>query len=140
MSIRGIALVAASACALGVTASGSASRSATSPICRTGLTTVERDPRGLLPLTADAVQKAAASALALESAENRPIVVAAAVATADRERGPSAKVSCGATAWRRTVVVYITRRAFVKTSTSISERVDFVGRFKDGYRVWQIVH
>ena len=41
--------------------------------------------------------------------------------------------------WRRTVVVYITRRAF-KNSASLSESVFFVGRFKGGYRVWQVVH
>ena len=68
------------------------------------------------------------------------MVVAAVTATADRDRGPSARVSCGARVWRRTVVVYVTLRAFAKSSTSISERVDFVGRFGNGYHVWQIVH
>jgi hypothetical protein len=41
--------------------------------------------------------------------------------------------------WRRTVVVYITRRASGQ-SASLSESVLFVGRFRDGYRVWQVVH
>jgi hypothetical protein len=37
------------------------------------------------------------------------------------------------------VVVYITLRAFA-TSASLSERVDFVGRFRDGYHTWQVAH
>jgi hypothetical protein len=32
-----------------------------------------------------------------------------------------------------------TLRAFLP-SASLSERVVFVGRFKNGYRVWQVVH
>jgi hypothetical protein len=39
----------------------------------------------------------------------------------------------------RRTVVYISRRAF-KDSSSLSESVFFVGRFKGGYRVWQGVH
>lgn len=41
--------------------------------------------------------------------------------------------------WRRTVVVYITLRAFLP-SASLSERIDSVGRFRGRYRVWQVVH
>jgi hypothetical protein len=37
------------------------------------------------------------------------------------------------------VVVFISLRALV-TSASLSERVDYVGRFHDGYHVWQVVH
>ena len=50
-----------------------------------------------------------------------------------------AKAECGARVWRRTVVVYITLRAFLP-SASLSERVSFVSRFRTGYRVWQIVY
>jgi hypothetical protein len=100
--------------------------------------TVKRDPRRLLPLTANSISPAAA-ALAAEPARNRPLVMRAALATADRERGPEAKYDCGAPAWRRTVVVYITLRA-LSNSPSPSERVDFVGRFADGYHVWEVVH
>jgi hypothetical protein len=50
-----------------------------------------------------------------------------------------AKTECGTQVWRRTVVVYITLRAFLP-SASLSERVSFVSRFRNGYRVWQIVH
>jgi hypothetical protein len=40
---------------------------------------------------------------------------------------------------RRTVIVYITLSAF-KQSASLSEGVDFVGRFANRYHVWQVVH
>ena len=112
---------------------------ATSPICTRGLTTVARDPRGLLLLTSNSISPAATAALAAERRRARPQVVAARFATADRQRGPAAKFECGARVWRRTVVVYITLRAFAN-SASLSERVDFVGRFDDGYHVWQVVH
>ncbi len=59
------------------------------------------------------------------------------LATADRRRG--ARFDCGTRVWRRTVVVYIKRRAFAN-SASLSENVFFVGRFPAGYRVWQVVH
>ena len=95
--------------------------------------------RHLLPLTANAIGPAAAAALRRERPAERPLVVSAALATDDHQRGPEAKFECGARIWRRTVVVFITLRAFLP-SASLSERVDFVGRFKDGYRVWQVVH
>ena len=85
------------------------------------------------------VPPATAAALAAEPARSKPLVARAALATADRERGPQAKFDCGARAWRRTVVVYITLRAF-PNSPSLAERVDFVGRFADGYRVCEVVH
>ena len=110
-----------------------------SPVCTRGLVTVERDPRGLLPLTANSVGPATVAALRFERKAGKPLVVSASVATADQVRGPSAKFSCGARVWRRTVVVYIRLRAFLP-SQSLSQRVDFVGRFKDGYHVWQVVH
>jgi hypothetical protein len=49
------------------------------------------------------------------------------------------KQECGARVWRRTIIVYITLRAFLP-STSLSERISFVSRFRTGYRVWQIAH
>jgi hypothetical protein len=68
-----------------------------------------------------------------------PQVVRADLATADHDRGGGARFDCGTRVWRRTVVVYITRRAF-KNNASLSESVFFVGRFNGGYRVWQVVH
>jgi hypothetical protein len=120
-------------------ASASASRAARSPICTRGLVTVQADPQHLLPLTKNSIGPAAAAALRREPASASPRVVSADLATDDHQRGPGAKFECGARVWRRTVVVYITLRAFLP-SASLSERVDFVGRFKGGYRVWQVVH
>ena len=96
-------------------------------------------PRGLLPLEANSIGPAAAAALAGEDAKSKPLVIGATLATADQQRGPEAKRQCGTAVWQRTIVVYIRLRAFLP-SASLSERVDFVGRFKGGYRVWQVVH
>jgi hypothetical protein len=122
-----------------VTAQAPASRMGRSPICTRGMVTVQRDPRRLLPLTANAIGPASAAALRSTRPSDRPRVASAALASDDRERGPEAKFECGARVWRRTVVVYITLRAFLP-SASLSERVDFVGRFRGGHRIWQVVH
>jgi hypothetical protein len=90
-------------------------------------------------LTADSIGPASAAALRNTRPADRPQVVSADLATADRSRGPEAKFECATRIWRRTVVVYITLRAYLPNA-SLSERVDFVGRFKSGYRVWQVVH
>lgn len=111
-----------------------------SPICTRGLTTVEVDPRGLLPLTGtNPIGPATAAALRYSKATSKPQVVSAALATMDRPRGSEAKFECGARVYRRTVVVYVTDRAALP-SQSLSQRVFFVGRFATGYRVWQVVH
>jgi hypothetical protein len=107
--------------------------------CTRGITTVEIDPRGLLALTANPIGPAATAALRFAGAAGRPQVVSADLATVDRERGGEARYECGTRVWRRTVVVYVTLRAFTN-SASLSEKVFFVGRFKTGYRVWQVVH
>lgn len=111
-----------------------------SPVCTRGNTTVEVDPRGLLPLTGtDPIAPAVRAALRYMKESDRPQVTTARLAIYDRSRGPQAKFSCGARVWRRTVVVYITARAYLPAA-SASQRVFFVGRFKSGYRVWQVVH
>ena len=111
-----------------------------SPICTQGLTTVEVDPRGLLPLTgANPIGPATAAALRYSKTTSRSQVVSAALATMDRSRGLQAKFACGTSVYRRTVVVYITDRAALP-SQGLSQRVFFVGRFETGYRVWQVVH
>jgi hypothetical protein len=66
-------------------------------------------------------------------------VTLADLATVDRGRGREAKFACGRRVWRRTVVVYVTLRA-LEPSASLSEKVFFVGRFRAGYRVWEVVH
>jgi hypothetical protein len=96
-------------------------------------------PRGILPVETNSIGPAAAAALAREDPKSRPLVVAAISAPGDTNRGPIAKRQCGTTVWQRTIVVYIRLRAFGR-SASLSSRVDFVGRFKGGYRVWQVVH
>ena len=111
-----------------------------SPICTRGLVTVERDPRELLPLTgSNPIGAATTAALRYEKPSARPQVRGATLAIEDSGRGPQAKFSCGARVWQRTIVVYILDRAMLPAQ-SASQRVDFVGRFHDGYRVWQVVH
>ena len=111
-----------------VTAAAPASRTARSPLCRS-----------LLPLSGDSIGPAVKAALRDTRPTDRPQVVSASLAPADHGRGPEAKFECGARVWRRTVVVYITRRAFLP-SASLSEKVFFVGRLGGGYSVWQVVH
>jgi hypothetical protein len=110
-----------------------------SPICTRGLVTVEIDPGGLLPLTANPIAPSVTAALRYTKRQSKPQVIRANLATVDHDRGGGAKFECGSRVWRRTVVVYITLRAFLP-SASLSENVFFVGRFKSGYRVWQVVH
>jgi hypothetical protein len=133
----------AAAAVLGIVAAlvfaGGAAVAGRSPICTRGLTTVEVDPRGLLPLESNSVGLSAAAALRRESPKAKPLVTSATLATADTGRGRGAKFECGTRVWRRTVVVYITLRAFLP-SASLSERVDYAGRFRGGYKVWQVVH
>jgi hypothetical protein len=113
---------------------------ARSPICTRGITDVEVDPRGLLRLSdANPIGAASAAALRFVPRDRRPQVRAATFAVADRMRGPQAKFACGARVWRRTVVVYILERVALPAQ-SASQRVFFVGRFENGYRVWQVVH
>lgn len=113
---------------------------ARSPICTRGLTTVERDPRGLLPISGvNPIGAATHAALRYERKASRPQVRGALFAVADHERGSEAKYSCGARVWQRTIVVYVLDRAMLPAQ-SASQRVYFVGRFRSGYEVWQIVH
>jgi hypothetical protein len=112
---------------------------ARSPICTHGLTTVERDPRRLLPISGrNPIGAATTAALAFERSADRPQVQAALLAVTDHERGPEARYSCGVRVWRRTIVVYIIDRAMLPAQ-SASQRVYFVGRFANGYHVWQVV-
>ncbi len=96
-------------------------------------------PRDLLPFAADPIGPAVTAALSGDAAKNRPQVTAAAIAPNDMQRGPEVKTRCGAEVWQRTVVVYITDRAFLP-SQSASQRVLFVGRTSAGYLVWQRAH
>jgi hypothetical protein len=133
------AVLAAGALSLAITLAegGDAARS---PVCTRGNTTVEADPQRLLSLTeTNPIGPSTAAALRYTKPERRPQVTGSVLATLDQERGPQARFSCGERVWRRTVVVYITERVALPAQ-SASQRVFFVGRFKSGYRVWQIVH
>ena len=99
----------------------------------------ESCPRDALPLRPASVGPATRAALADESPSGRPRVISAAWARFDQERGPIARTWCGRRARRRTVVVYIDRRA-LHPSASLSQGVDFVSRFENGYRVWGAPH
>jgi hypothetical protein len=107
--------------------------------CRGGGVALEVDPGGLLSLQPNSIGPATAAALKRESRASRPLVVSATLAPDDRQRGLEAKFQCGRRVWARTVVVYIRLRAMLP-SQSLSQRVDFVGRFASGYRVWEVVH
>ena len=136
---RVLVLAVGALAAVVVTAQAPASRMGRSPICTRGLVTVQRDPRHLLPLTDNPIGPAAKAALRYTRPRDRPEVTRADLATADQERGGGARFECGKRVWRRTVVVYVTLRA-LEPSGSLSENVFYVGRFKRGYRVWQVVH
>ncbi len=71
--------------------------------------------------------------------KTRPLALGASLATADIRRGPLAKHECGTRVWRRTVVVYVRLQAF-PPSQSRSQAVLLVGRFRGGFRVWQVTH
>jgi hypothetical protein len=112
---------------------------ARSPICTRGQTAVERDPRGLLPLNdQNPIGAATTAVLRYAQKTNRSQVRAATFAIGDRQRGLQAKYSCGVRVWQRTIVVYVLDRALLPAQ-SASQRVYFVGRFRSGYYVWQIV-
>ena len=134
-------LLLAAAMSVAASRAGAATQEAAvrSPVCRHGEISVERDPRGLLRLPANAIGPASDAALRRESRKLKPVVIAARLASVDPERGFAAKSECGARVWKRTVVVYITLTSLLPSS-SLSERVDFVGRFSDGYQLWQVVH
>lgn len=95
--------------------------------------------QNLEPLGANAIGPAAAAALRADPAKNEPRVTGATLAPQDGGRGPQAKAQCGKTVWQRTVVVYVLDRAFLPAE-SAAQRVLFVGRTSDGYRVWARAH
>ena len=134
------ASVLAAAVAVGAAVATESVSARLSPICTRGLVTVERDPRALLPLGgANPIGAATTAALRYEKPSARPQVQGSTLAIEDPGRGLEAKFSCGVRVWQRTIVVYIVDRAMLPAE-SASQRVYFVGRFPNGYRVWQVVH
>jgi hypothetical protein len=96
-------------------------------------------PSSLLPLPRNAIAPASIAAFRAVPRRDDPQVTGAMFAIYDQNRGPIARHECGAAVWRRTVVVYVQRRAYLP-AISASSGVYFVGRFRGGYRVWQVVH
>ena len=140
MSVARFAFAAAIAAAVAAAVMTEPISAGRSPTCTRGLVTVERDPRGLLPLTGpNPIGAATTASLRIEKPSAKPQVRGATLAIEDAGRGPQVKFSCGVRAWQRTIVVYVLERAMLPAE-SASQRVYFVGRFRDGYRVWQVVH
>jgi hypothetical protein len=136
--VRALCLITTLAAAATALLAGPAP-AARSPICTRGQTTVERDPRGLLPLPGAPLEPAMAAARKFFAPKAEPFVLGASLAVSDLRRGSAAKFECGARVWQRTVVVYVRLRAHLP-SRRLSQGVLFVGRFRDGYRVWQRLH
>lgn len=134
---RGIQLAVVAIVAVGaitfVAASSVATPSSANPRARSSC------PRHLLPLQPNSISPAARAAVAREGAKVRPFVVSAILASNDRVRGPMVKSQCGLEIWRRTIIVYVRRQAALPAQ-SASQGVDFVGRFADGYHVWEVAH
>lgn len=66
-------------------------------------------------------------------------IVSAKVATHAGPRGQEVASQCGAAIQARTVVVEL-RFPKMEPSSSLSEGVVFVSRFKSGYQVWETAH
>ena len=109
------------------------------PSLRTARAAAVACPRGLLAPGRNAIGPATAAVLRVVPRKEDPQVVSAALAPNDLTRGRQARVECGRVVWRRTIVVYFTRRAYLPAQ-SASQGVAFVGRFRSGYRVWELVH
>jgi hypothetical protein len=107
--------------------------------------TCPRQAKAALPLSAHATRKAAQAALAAAPERYAELNVTGAtvvwskVATAAGPRGGEVAFQCGKTIQARTVVVEL-RFPKELPSTSLSEGVVFVSRFKSGYRVWEVAH
>jgi hypothetical protein len=102
-------------------------------------------PKGIRPLPASGVQRAADKALA-GAARLYPGLNTrgAEVMAADRSafagaRGREVRNLCGKKVAARTVVVQMLFPRMLP-SASLSQSVVFVGRFAHGYRVWHVAH
>lgn len=102
-------------------------------------------PKGIRPLPASGVQRAADKALAEAARLYLGLNTRGAeVMAADRPafagaRGREVRNLCGKKVAARTVVVQMLFPRMLP-SASLSESVVFVGRFAHGYRVWHVAH
>jgi hypothetical protein len=129
-SIGAAFLAAVFVASIATAASPRTPRASLAPVC----------PRTSLPFLSNPIAAAMRAAIAHERPNARPQITKAVIAWDDlRGRGGQVKFQCGTKAAHRTVVVYITLRAFLP-SASLSQRVSFVSRFRTGWRVWKTAH
>ncbi len=136
-----LASAASLAVALGLCAapSAGASRGATTA------STCPKQAKSALALSANATKKAAQAALATAPERYKGLnvkdtkVVWSKLATKAGPRGGEVAYQCGKAIQAKTVVVEL---QFPKElpSSSLSEGVVFVSRFKSGYQVWEVAH
>jgi len=96
-------------------------------------------PKGALRLGSAAVARAASAALRVEKASDRPRLLNAGLADHGGPRGEMVRGNCGSRVWHRTVAVEIDLRKH-HPSASLSERVSFVARTRNGYVVYALGH
>ncbi|MGA2165772.1 MAG: hypothetical protein ABSH36_15075 [Solirubrobacteraceae bacterium] len=101
--------------------------------------------KAALPLSANATKKASQAALVAAPERYKGLDVSGAtvvwskVATGAGVRGGEVAFQCGKTIQARTIVVEL-RFPKELPSSSLSEGVVFVSRFKGGYKVWEVAH
>jgi hypothetical protein len=141
-----VCLAGAAASALTLALAGTAQPAASLggyPIALTSAQSCPAGARGILPLRADSVAKAARRALVFAKAPPG-VKPGTEVMASDRSafagaRGGEVKFLCGAQVARRTVVVQLLF-PWLLPSQSLSQGVVFVGRFHSGYLVWYVAH
>jgi hypothetical protein len=107
--------------------------------------TCPKQAEAVLPLSAHGTSRAAQAALAAAPKRYKDLNVTGAkvvwskVATAAGPRGGEVAFQCGNAIRARTIVVEL-RFPKELPSSSLSEGVVFVSRFKRGYEVWEIAH
>lgn len=100
-------------------------------------------PTKLLPLGANPVEAASHVALRAERARDLAQVTGAVIATLAFDRSHQVVHNCGSRVAARSVVVTIHRRAYDRgpnKSASLSQGTIVLGRFKSGWRVWDVLH
>lgn len=96
-------------------------------------------PKDALSLGPAAVARAALAALRAEKASDRPRLLNTGLADHGGPRGQMVRGNCGRRIWHRTVAVEIDLRKY-HPSASLSQRVSFVARTRNGYVVYALGH
>ncbi len=97
----------------------------------------------LLGLGRNPLAHASRTALRRERPRERPQVISAAVATERVDRARFVRNACGRHVAARSVVVSVYRRAYdgaPNNSASLAQGTVVVGRFKSGWRIWEVLH